>query len=245
MDRLIYIAMSGASQLMKAQTVNNNNLANLNTAGFRADMESIRALPVYGPGYPSRVYAQDDGAGVKLGEGETITTGRSLDVAIAGKGFIAVQAKNGTEAYTRAGNLKLTDSGQLLTADGNPVLGNSGPIAIPPSEKIDIGEDGTISVLPVGQEASTLAVVDRIKLVNPPADQLMKNEHGLLRLKKPARVAADASVRLSSGKLESSNVSAIGSMVHMIELSRQYEMQVNVMRTSKDNDAAAAAIIAP
>jgi flagellar basal-body rod protein FlgF len=243
MDRLLYIAMAGAAQLQKAQAVNNNNLANLSTTGFRADLETLKALPVRGPGYATRVYAQADASGVDMSEGSTMHTGRDLDIAINGPGWIAVQAKDGTEAYTRAGDLKVSQSGQLLTAAGDPVLGNGGPIAIPPAQKIEIGDDGTISVLPLGQQASTMAVVDRIKLVNPPPLQLVKNAQGLLHLKNGGTAPADAAVKVTSGALEGSNVNPVEAMVRMIELSRQYEMQVNVMKSAKDNDAAATQIL--
>lgn len=243
MDRLLYVAMAGAAQLQKAQAVNNNNLANLSTTGFRADLETLKALPVRGPGYATRIYAEADAAGVDMSEGSTMHTGRDLDIAINGPGWIAVQAKDGTEAYTRAGDLKVSQSGQLLTAAGDPVLGNGGPIAIPPAQKIEIGADGTISVLPLGQQASTMAVVDRIKLVNPPPLQLVKNAQGLLHLKNGGAAPADAAVKVTSGTLEGSNVNPVEAMVRMIELSRQYEMQVNVMKSAKDNDAAATQIL--
>jgi flagellar basal-body rod protein FlgF len=243
MDRMIYVAMSGANQTQLAQTINNHNLANVNTAGFRADLEAMRAMPLFGPGFPTRVYAMAERPGVDLSAGTVTTTGRELDIAVNGDGWIAVQAPDGTEAYTRAGDLRVTTAGQLVTGAGHAVMGTGGPIAIPPSEKIEIGGDGTITLRPLGQSAATLATADQIKLVNPPKEMLQKGPDGLFRLKDGSPAPADPNVRIQTGSLESSNVSAVDAMVTMITLARQYEMQVRMMRIAEDNDAAAAEIV--
>ena len=243
MDRMLYIAMSGAKETMLAQAVNTQNLANVSTTAFRADLESFISQPVYGPGYDSRVYALDQGEGTDFSPGSLITTGRDLDVAVNGDGWIAVQGADGKEAYTRRGDLHIDSVGLLTNGAGRPVLGNGGPIAIPPAAKVEIGQDGTISVLPVGQTASTLAVVDRIKLVNPNLNRLEKGSDGLVRTGERDPVEADASVRLASGALESSNVSAVDAMVRMIELARQFEHQVKMMQTAEENDRAAAQLL--
>lgn len=235
MDRMLYVAMSGARQLMRAQALVANNLANTSTTGFRADRLSLEALPVYGPGQPARVYVQARGTGSDMSAGALTSTGRELDVAVSGAGYIAVQGPDGRESYTRAGNLQLSANGQLTTGQGWPVLGNSGPIAIPPTEKIEIGADGTISALPVGEDAATLAVLDRIKLVAPDERALTKTGQGLLRLGNGADAAPDAGVTLVSGQLESSNVNAIEQMAAMIDYARQYEMQIKMMSTARDN----------
>ncbi|MFZ5594231.1 MAG: flagellar basal-body rod protein FlgF [Pseudomonadota bacterium] len=240
MDRMLYVAMSGAKQVMLAQQVNTNNLANVNTTGFRADLEAFRSLPVYGPGYPSRVYAVTERPGTDLLSGSFATTGRNLDVAVNGEGWIAVQASDGSEAYTRAGDLRVTVNGQLETGAGRPVLGNGGPVSIPPFENLEIGADGTISIRPIGQPANALAVVDRIKLVNPPLAQMEKGVDGLMRVKSGQVAAPDAAVRLASGVLESSNVNAVEAMIRMIELGREFESQIKMMRVAQENDAASA-----
>jgi flagellar basal-body rod protein FlgF len=240
MDRLLYIAMNGAKQIMHAQAVNSNNLANVSTTGFRADMTSALERPVEGAGYKTRIYSETVKSGIDFTEGAIITTGNDLDIAIRGKGFIAVQSRDGTEAYTRAGDLHINASGQLLNGSDNPVLGNGGPIAIPPFDKLEIGSDGTISIIPAGQELASLAVLDRIKLVNPEQDQLEKNSEGLLKMKGEGAqvVVADSSITLLSGALESSNVNSISAMVSMIEYSRQYEMQIKMMKEADENAAA-------
>ena len=243
MDRMLYIAMTGASQTMLAQTANTHNLANASTTGFRADLEAFRAMPVYGQGHPSRVYAMAERPGTDLSSGTVTATGRELDVAVNGDGWLAVQAADGSEAYTRAGDLRVSSNGQLVNGAGRPVLGNGGPIAIPPSEKIDIGVDGTITSRALGQAPNTLAAVDRIRLVNPPKADLMKGADGLMRLRSGEPVAPDVNVRLVAGSLESSNVNAVEAMVNMITLSRQFEMQVKAMKTTEEIDQSAAQIL--
>lgn len=240
MDRMLYLAMTSAKQTMLAQSVNSNNLANATTTGFKQDLEQFRSMPVYGPGMPSRVYAMSERPATDFAAGSFNTTGRSLDMAVNGDGWLAVQAADGNEAYTRAGDLRIDATGTLTTGAGHPVIGNNGgPIVVPPAEAIEIGADGTISIRPVGQASNTLAEVDRIKLVNPNPDDLTKGEDGLIRLK-PGRdpAPADAAVQLVSGALEGSNVNTVEAMVKMIELQRQYEMQVKMMKTAKENDAA-------
>ena len=244
MDRMIYLAMSSAKQTMLAQSVNSNNLANATTTGFKQDLEQQRAMPVYGQGMASRVYAMSERPGTDFSAGTLNTTGRSLDMAINGEGWLAVQAADGSEAYTRAGDLRLDANGTLTTGAGHPVIGNGGPIVVPPAEAIEIGADGTISIRPVGQGSNVLAEVDRIKLVNPAGADLTKGQDGLIRMKQPGEVApADAAVQLVSGALEGSNVNTVEAMVKMIELQRQYEMQVKMMKTAKENDAAASTMM--
>lgn len=245
MDRMLYLAMSGAKQMMQAQAVNNNNLANANTTGFKADLEQFRSMPVYGQGMPSRVYAMSERPGTDLAPGSFNTTGRDLDVAIRGEGWIAVQTPAGEEAYTRAGNLRVEADGILVNGAGQPLIGNSGgPITLPPFDAIEIGGDGSISIRPVGQPPNVLAEVDRIKLVNPAPDEITKGKDGLMHLIEERVVAdPDAAVQLVPGALEGSNVNAVDAMVKMIELQRQYEMQVKMMKTAKDNDASAASIL--
>lgn len=235
MDRLLYVAMSGAKQTMLAQSANNNNIANISTPGFRADLANFRSMPVYGPGHPTRVFAMTERSGTDFNPGAINTTGRELDIAIDGKGWIAVQDQQGEEAYTRAGNLRTNNAGLLITGGGHPVIGDGGPISIPPAKKIEIGEDGTISIVPLGENAQGVTVVDRIKLVNADAQQLQKGNDGLIRLKNNETAVADANVKLVSGALESSNVNMAEALVNMIDLARQYEMQVRMMRDAKDN----------
>jgi flagellar basal-body rod protein FlgF len=243
MDHLIYTAMNGAKQVMLKQATNSHNLANLNTTGFRADLDAFKSLPVYGPGHPTRVYNEDLRTGTDFSSGEIMTTENELDIAIRDQGFIVVQDKDGAESMTRRGDLRISSAGLLETSDGYPVMGNAGPIAIPPHEKLEIGDDGTLSIQPLGQGGAALAIVDRIKLVNPPLTDIEKTESGLLRLESGDDPIPDSSVQLLNGGLEGSNVDSMEAMVNMIELAREFELHIKMMKEAKDNDAAAASIV--
>jgi len=243
MDRMLYVAMSGAKQTMLAQTANSNNMANANTDGFRADLATFRSMPVYGPGEATRVYAMAESPGVDTTSGTINPTGRDLDIAVKGEGWIAAQAPDGSEVYTRKGNLRITDGGILKTAAGLTVLGNGGPIAIPPSEKVEIGADGTVSIRGIGQTANALTILDRIKLVKIDGAALQKGEDGLLRIKGDGRAEPDASISVVSGALETSNVNTVEAMVNLISLARQYETQVKLMKTAEETDAAATQLL--
>jgi len=243
MDRMLYIAADGASQIQKAQAVNANNLANVSTTGFKAHFEALRALPVYGPGYASRVHSQTEISGVDQSPGALMATGRSLDIAVNGTGWIAIQAPDGSEAYTRAGDLRVSATGILETGAGHPVLGDGGPISVPDAQELEIGSDGTVTVLPTGQAPSTLAVVGRIKLVNIAPGDLEKGDDGLLRPRNGGTAEADANVRIASGVLESSNVNTVEAMTTMIQLARQFEAQVKLMKVAEEADAASAKLM--
>lgn len=243
MDRSLYIAMSGAKQTLLAQTANANNLANSQTTGFKSDLEQFRSMPVFGAGYPTRVYAMTERPGTDLSHGSMQTTGRDLDVAINGEGYIAVEASDGTEAYTRAGDLRVTPEGLLENGTGLKIIGQNGPISVPPADKVTIGSDGTISIVPLGGNATVLAVIDRIKLVKPALDNLEKRNDGLLHIKDNQPVEASADVNLAQGVLEGSNVNPIEAMVGMIELSRNFELQTKVMKNADENSAQSAKLM--
>lgn len=243
MDEMIYLAMTGAKQTEYAQAINSNNLANISTTGFRADLHSFSSAPIEGPGVESRINAVVESYGTDFSQGAVVSTGRDLDIAIQGPGFIAVQAADGAEAYTRAGDLRIGSGGLLETGSGRLVIGNAGPVAIPPNSSLLIGSDGTVSVQPIGQGPETLATVDRIKLVDPDTRLLAKGGDGLFRLPDDEIADANASVRLTSGVLEQSNVNIAKTLVNMIELSRQYEMQVKIIKTSKEDADAAAQLM--
>ena len=238
MDRALYLAMNGAKQVQLHQATNTHNLANVNTTGFRADFNAFNSLPVVGPGYATRVYSQDESSGVNFANGALQQTGRELDIAVSGEGFIEIQSPDGSSAYTRAGDLRVNSTGLLETGAGHPVMGNDGPIALPPFEKLEIGGDGTISILPVGQEATTLATIDRIKLVNANPEELVKGKDGLLRPVTGASIEADASVAVASGVIEASNVNAVSELLDMIELARNFELHIKMMQSVEENDAA-------
>ena len=242
MDKMMYVAMSGARQVMLKQASNSHNLANLNTNGFKADIDNFKAMPVYGPGLPGRVYGENHRSGVDHSPGQLISTGVPLDVAVDGDGFIAVQDVDGTEAYTRNGSMRVTEQGLLVTSSGDPVLGEGGPITLSAYDDILIGRDGTITIRPMGQGGGELAVLDRIKLVNPARSDIERNERGLFTTENEEE-PADADVKLATESLETSNVNSVAALVTMIELSRQYETQVKMMSTAKENDVSAAQLL--
>ena len=243
MDKFLYVAMTGAKETLRAQAANNHNLANASTTGFRADMSAFQSRAVAGTGYASRVYATNATTGWDSSLGAQIATGRELDVAVNGDGFIAVQGPDGREAYTRAGDFRVDPNGQLLTGTGHPVLGEGGPLSVPPHTSVAIASDGTISIVPLGQGPETTATVGRIKLVNPPQLSVDRGEDGLFRMRDGSDAPADAAVQVASGALESSNVNIAESMVTMIELSRHFELQVKAMRTAEENAAASTQLL--
>ena len=243
MDRMLYVAMTGAAQIMRAQAAVSHNLANVSTAGFRADLNQLRAMPVYGPGHPSRVYAMTERPGVDFAPGSVQTTGRDLDVAISSEGWLAVLGPDGAEAYTRAGDLQVDSNGLLSTGAGHPVLGNGGQVALPPHDKLEIGADGTISVHPLGQEGGAMVIADRLKLVRPDPAELVKGAAGLMRARDGEPFDPDAAVRVSAGALEGSNVNVVEGLVQMIALARQYETQVRMMKVAKEDDESTDALL--
>lgn len=245
MDKVIYLAMTGGKHIARAQTVHANNMANAATHGFRADFAQSRAMQVfYGDGLPSRVYALAESPATDLSYGSQLETGNDLDIAIDGDGWIAVQGSDGRESYTRTGSLRVDANGMLTTADGDLVLGDGGPLALPPYEKIEIGDDGTISLQAAGQAPNTLAQVGRIKLVNAEPGALVKGEDGRLRLADGGvALPADANVRVRKGFLESSNVNVVEEFTKIISLARQFEMNLKVMRNAEDNSAAATRLL--
>lgn len=244
MDRAIYIAMTGAKHNMMAQVNRSNNMANVNTVGFRADFEQSRSMGVYyGDGAPTRAFALTENPRADFTQGPNITTNSPTDIAIQGEGFIAVQAPDGSEAYTRAGNLTLDAAGTLRTANGLAVIGNSGPINFPPLDKMEIGTDGTISVIPTGQGVETMVDANRIKLVNPDFKIMEKGKDGLFRQRDGLNAQASATVRVASGMLEGSNVNTMSEFTDILMLARQYEMQVKLMKTADENSAASAQLL--
>ena len=244
MDKMLYIAMSGAKQNMHALSVTANNLANAKTTGFRADLAQARAMQAFGEGLPTRVFSMTEVASQNFDSGALSATGRDLDIAIEGQGWISVQAKDGTEAYTRDGHLRLTETGALETSDGELVIGETGPIFIPlPVNNIQINRDGTIMIQPQGAPVTTQEEVARIKLVNPNTQEIEKGNDGLFRLKNGNLAEANINVSVLSGMLESSNVNPVGEMSDMIALQRQFEMQLKLMKTAEENDSSASSLL--
>jgi flagellar basal-body rod protein FlgF len=239
MDRMIYLSMAGAKANFAQQEVLANNLANVSTTGFRAELHAMRAVPVRGDGASTRVYSLETTVGYDDSAGTMTPTNRPLDVAIMGKSWMAVQGLDGTEAYTRAGHLMTDNQGTLVTAEGLQVLGDGGPITVPVGTEPSIAPDGTVSAR---ARNGTSQNIGRIKMVTPEV-KLERGEDGLFRSADGAQLPADATARLQEGVLEGSNVNAVETMVHMIAAQRQYETQVRMLQTAEQNEKSAAQLL--
>ncbi len=235
MDRLIYVAMTGAKHTMLQQATVAHNLANISTAGFKAQNAALRATPVFGEGLPTRAFVVDSTPNADFRPGAIQHTDRDLDVAVEGRGWLAVQTADGGEAYTRAGNLEISANGVLQTRNGLNVLGDGGPLAVPPDTRVTVARDGTVSTVPTDNRPNQVATLGRIKLVNPDESQLVRGADGLFRLRDGAAAPADPQVRLIGGAVESSNVNAVDAMVSMIALARQFDMQIKMLQNADSN----------
>lgn len=241
MDRLIYTSMTGAKHLLYRQDTLAQNLANATTTGYRADTVALRAVPARGQEAGTRVFTVETTTGSDFTPGPMTSTGRELDIAVQGPGWITVQAADGAEAYTRAGHLQLDANGTLMLPNGTPVVGEGGPITLPPDAQVSIGGDGTVSAKTPG--ASTINTIGRIKLVNPEAGELVKGLDGLFRLKSGDPAAADDTVRIADGVLEGSNVNVVDAMIGMIATARQFEMQMKLLQSAEQNEGKAGSLV--
>lgn len=244
MDRVIYIAMTGAREVTRQQAAVAHNLANVSTHGFKRELSVFRALPVVGEGARTRAFVLETTPRADFSPGGIQSTGRALDVAVRGPGWIAVQGPDGREAYTRFGALEVGPNGLLQTVNGHLVLGDGGPIAVPPDQEVAIAGDGTVSSIPVGENRNAVTIAGRIRLVDPPEDALVRGQDGLFRSRDGRPAPADANVKLAVGALEMSNVNPTEALVQMISLSRQFELQMRLLRSADDNARAADKLIA-
>lgn len=244
MDRLIYTAMTGASQVLQQQAAVSENLSNASTPGFRAVLSTFRAVPLVGEGLPTRTFVVDSTPGSDLTPAAFQPTGRQLDVAVNGEGWIAVQGADGKEAYTRNGSFQITPNGVLQTRTGLNVVGDAGPITIPPDTEITFAKDGTISTVPTDPaQATSAVVVGRLKLVNPPQAQMERGGDGLFRQKSGAVAGADEKVEVVPGNLENSNVNTVEAMVSMISLARKFDMQMKMLQSADSNAQKASQVL--
>jgi flagellar basal-body rod protein FlgF len=244
MDRLIYTAASGAKHILEQQATTSHNLANVTTTGFRAQVDSFRAVPVVAEGLPTRAFVVDATVGADFSSGPIQSTGRDLDVALRGKGWLAVQMPDGTEAYTRNGALKVNENGLLQTSGGLTVAGDGGAITVPPEVNVSISNDGTVAAIATTTKPGASTVLGRLKLVNPPEQDLVRGDDGLFRLKDGSSATLDPGVAVVSGALEGSNVSPVDAMVTMIALARSFDMQMSLLKNAENNAAKATQIIA-
>lgn len=247
MDRLIYTAMTGAGQALDQQSVIANNLANTSTTGFRAQLAAYRAVPMnFGDASnpdTTRTFVLASTPTADYSAGPITRTGNPLDVAIQGPGWLSVLAKDGSEAYTRAGNLHVDENGQLVNASNLPVLGQGGPIAVPPNAKVTIGNDGTVSVLAAGDPPQAVAMVDQLKLVNPDPSTMTRGDDGLFRTGDGNPADPDPSVQVAAESLEGSNVNPVSAMVAMLDNARAFQLQSNLIKSADQNEQSANQIL--
>lgn len=241
MDKLLWITMSGAKENFNSLAVRSNNLANANTAGFKQDMENARSMPVFGNAYPTRVFAMAERPGYNMQGGAMMTTERNLDIAVQGEGFIAVNDRSGSEAYTRFGSLRVDSDGVLRTSSGLDVLDVDGSQIVLPGimETLQIGRDGVISGRPEGADADVVEEYQTVKLVKPDnLREIEKGDDGLFRRSDGTTMAADDTVRLASGMLEASNVNPVEEIASLIRIQRSYDTQIKMMATASEMDEA-------
>ena len=238
MDRMIFLSMAGAKATMQRQDTLANNLANVSTPGFRAELQAFRAVPVLGSGASTRVYALETTTGYDATPGAITATGRNLDVAAKGNAWLTVQALDGTEAYTRGGSLDVSSDGTLTTRSGLPVMGDGGPLQVPPNTAISIGSDGVVSAK--GADGKSTAV-GKLKLVTPET-AFTRGEDGLFRGAN-GDLSADDSARVQDGAIEGSNVNPVEAMVSMISAARQFEAQMKLIQTAEANEKAASQLL--
>jgi len=244
MDKVLFLAMSGAKQTMMSQQAHANNLANISSTGFKADLEQARSMQVFGDGHPSRVYSLSERPATDRTTGTFLQTGRNLDLALGGDTWLAVQAKDGTESYTRSAELQVTAQGFLVNGSGLPVQGAGGNnIQLPPFDQLEIGGDGAISIRPEGATSAELLLVDQIKMVSLDPQTSYKGIDGLMKVDEAEVLPVDPNARLQSGFIESSNVNAVHELTNIIGLSRQFEMNIKMMKTAEENSTAAAKIL--
>lgn len=243
MDRLVYTALSGLRSQMQAQASIANNIANASTIGYRADRVTFDRMVMGGSALNTRTMAAEETNDADRTAGTIIQTGRPLDMAVTTDSWIAIQATDGTEAYTRRGDLNVAASGVLETGDGFPVMGSGGPITVPPHSSITIAGDGTVSIVPVGGDANQPQVIDQIKLVSTQGSQTVKGLDNNLHVKGGGVLPQDLNAKVESGSLEQSNVNLTQALVDMIENQRSYEVQANLLKEAKSMDESTASLM--
>lgn len=242
MDRLVYTALTGLRSQMAAQSTIANNIANASTTGYRADRVSFDRLVLTG-GLETRQLAAEEVDDFDRRAGTIVQTARPLDVAVTSDSWIAVQATDGSEAYTRRGDLSVAASGVLETGDGFPVMGSGGPITVPPYQSIAIADDGTVSIVPAGGDPTQPQVIDKIRLASPEGSQTVKGLDNLLHVKGGGVLPEDMDGKVAAGALEQSNVNLTQALVDMIENQRSYEVQASLLKEAKNMDESAASLM--
>jgi flagellar basal-body rod protein FlgF len=236
MDKLIHTSLSAMRATMARQAATANNIANASTTGFRAEMTSVRPLWITGPGLPDRAVASEEVQAADMSGAATVATGRPLDIALNGDALLTVQAENGDESYTRRGDLIVSGSGLLTTGDGHPVIGEGGPVTVPPADQMRIDKDGTLWIVPAGGDANAPQKIDRLKLASPAGSNIVKHIDGLFRVRGGGALPGDPEASVTAGALEGSNVNPTTALVDMIDASRSWDTQIKLLTTARDLD---------
>ena len=235
MDPVLYNAMNGAHTEFKRQSIIAHNMANINSVGFKADLFQAQSHFIHSDLDASEALAVQGENNIDLADGPLMTTGRDLDVAVQNHGWLAVQTADGKEAYTRDGSLHINENGVLMNSSDRPVIGDGGPVSIPPCQSVEIGLDGTISIVPLDGPVGAVAMIDRLKLVKLKNDDVLKDVDGLVKLRKGGVAPVDANVTVVKGALESSNVNAIDQMINMIGAGQEFNAKMKVMQSVSEN----------
>ena len=243
MDRLVNTALTAMRGAMARQASVANNLANVNTIGFRAEIANAETRWIQGETFDTRAEASEQVIAADMAQGAVTATGNPLDVAMNGDALLAVQGADGSEAYTRRGDLRVTDSGLLTTGDGLAVLGEGGPIILPQMDSVSIAQDGSIWGVPQGGDPANPQQVDKLKLVSATGSSIAKGTDGLFREVNGGALPSDPIATVTAGSLEGSNVNSTQALIQMIEASRAWETQVKMIDTAKQLDDGGASLM--
>jgi len=244
MDRLIYTAVSGMADSMIRQGALASNLANAQTIGFRAETFDSTPVALTSPtSLGARTMVTTGVLGADMSAGSIVETGRTLDIAMQGEVMLAVQVADGSEAYTRRGDLSVSPSGALVNGDGRPVIGSGGPITVPPGAEISIGPDGSVLMADPAMPDQPPQVVDRVKLANWQGSQIVKGTDGLFRVRDGGVLPADEEARVQVGALEQSNVDITRILVEMVQAQRLFDMRTKLVATAKELDEGGASLM--
>lgn len=236
MDRLVYTAVSGMNASMMRERMTASNMANAQTIGFKAEVMQAQAVTLDGPQLDVRALNRSEVKGANMKEGAIIATGRPLDVAMTGNTMLAVQSVDGQEAYTRRGDLSVSNTGVVENGEGLPVLGETGPLMVPPGSTVSISQDGSVMVRDPSVPEQEPQKIDRLKLVSTAGSQLEKDLAGVFRVPGGGVLPVDDNAKVIPESVEQSNVNSSEVLVDMIESQRLFDLRTKLVSTAKELD---------
>lgn len=238
MDRMIYTALTGMNAALARQRAVASNLANAQTTGFRAETFSLKPLTLRGPQLEARAMTEGAVRGADMSAGRVVPTGRPLDIAVRGGALIALQATDGSEVYSRRGDLTVGVGGVLENGDGRPVIGEAGPITVPPGREVTIATDGSVLAADPAAPDAPAENIGRIKLASPAGSAILKDLDGFLRVPDGGVLPADPTAEVEAGALEQSNVDTSATLIEIIEAQRSFERRSKLFSTAGEIDQA-------